>query len=103
MGILPYMYRAIEDNVALLHPKEQLGMVADTESVTYQLGCRKGKGDQKEYTCKVLVGEEEIVDLDGGVGKSEVQVRAAERAIEVLQSRQKTSCTPSSRKRKISS
>lgn len=94
MGVLRYARRILREGFSIMHPKEQLGIVADSETVTYVLRSRKigdddedgnnGNGLGIEYMCKVFVGEEEIVDVGGGVRKEEIQARAAERAIEIL-------------------
>jgi dsRNA-specific ribonuclease len=90
MGMLPYLRRILSDGVEVLHPKEQLGMLADSETVEYRLGVNMGVGvkiGEREYTCKVLVGKEEIVEVDGGVGKEEVRIKAAEAAVRILKGR----------------
>ncbi|RAL58358.1 hypothetical protein DID88_005775 [Monilinia fructigena] len=94
MGLLKYMRRILKDGVRIMHPKEELGIVAGNDKVKYVLRNKKiGDGDEHiqegriEYMCKVFVGGEEIVDVEGGVRKEEIQATAAEKAIEILKAR----------------
>jgi dsRNA-specific ribonuclease len=91
MGILPYMKRILREKVQIWHPKEEIGVLADTEMVKYVIERRKvegsEEGERKEYWCKVSVGEEEVVEIGGGVSKEEVKTKAAELAIRILKSR----------------
>jgi dsRNA-specific ribonuclease len=95
MGILPYMRRILKDGVHVWHPKEELGVWADTERVKYVLEREMIVGDGSEdeeeeetkeagYVCTVFVGEREVVRVDGGVSKEEVKTKAAQRAIAIL-------------------
>ncbi|GKT49994.1 dicer-like protein 2 [Colletotrichum spaethianum] len=83
-GILGYLDRIIQDNVHVLHPKEELGHLADKESVTYALDVRQTDDGDKEYLCKVLVGTRCVVEVDGGITRDEVKVKAAEAAVNIL-------------------
>ena len=85
MGILPYLRRILRDDVHILHPKEEIGQLADSETVKYKL-CNKlnEATGEREYLCKLLVGERDVVEVDGGVSKMEVQTKAAEMAVEIL-------------------
>ncbi|QSZ33077.1 hypothetical protein DSL72_002662 [Monilinia vaccinii-corymbosi] len=98
MGLLRYMRRILRDGVRIMHPKEELGIVAGNGRVRYVLRNRKvegADGDEDmeegriEYTCKVFVEEVEIVEVEGGFRKEEVQARAAEKAMEILKARGK--------------
>ena len=94
MGMLPYLRRILKDQVHVLHPKEEIGMLADTESVKYVIAMRKNtslEGETREYLCKVYVGDEEVVEVDGGVSKEEVKTKAAEIAVRVLKARKEES------------
>ncbi|KZL77586.1 Dicer-like protein 2 (RNase3 domain-containing protein) [Colletotrichum tofieldiae] len=83
-GILGYLDRILRDNVHVLHPKEELGHLADKESVTYVLDVRQTDGGEKEYLCKVLVGTRCVVEVGGGITRDEVKVKAAEAAVNIL-------------------
>ncbi|CAD6442536.1 bfe48028-85c3-4dec-9829-fa7c77296083 [Sclerotinia trifoliorum] len=106
MGILRYMRRILREGVRIMHPKEELGILADSEDVKYvlwnrRMGCEDEKdekdekdnrteGEEKsgtEYLCKVFIGGREIVEVGGGVRKEEIQARAAEAAMEILRGR----------------
>ncbi|KAK1983184.1 RNase3 domain-containing protein [Colletotrichum cereale] len=86
-GIAGYLDRILRDGVHVLHPKEELGHLADKESVTYVLDARQADDDaggEKEYLCRVLVGTRCVVEVDGGVTRDEVKVKAAEAAVNIL-------------------
>lgn len=86
MGILPYLRRMVADGVHLWHPKEELGRLADAETVRYSVGVVKGdlEDGEKRYWCRVFVGEREVVVVEDGVAKDEVMTRAAGLAVRVL-------------------
>ena len=85
MGILPYFRRILRDDVHILHPKEELGVLADAESVRYVISEREREGGEgKEYLCTVFVGDLQIVDVDDGVNKEEIKTKAAEMAVTIL-------------------
>jgi len=94
MGILGYMRRILKEHVHVWHPKEELGVYANTKTVRYVLEMEEGRisGDAgKEYVCTVFVGEEEVVRLGGGVSREEIKTRAAERAVAILKEREQRS------------
>ena len=81
MGLLPYLRRIVKGNVKLLHPKEEVGQLADTEEVKYVHGLEEGK---RAYWCQVYVGAREVVRVGDGTSRFEVETRAAEKAVEIL-------------------
>ncbi|KAK1596122.1 RNase3 domain-containing protein [Colletotrichum navitas] len=86
-GITGYLDRILRDGVHVLHPKEELGHLADKERVTYVLDTRQASDDaggEKEYLCRVLVGTRYVVEVDGGITREEVKVKAAEAAVNIL-------------------
>ncbi|KAK2001851.1 RNase3 domain-containing protein [Colletotrichum falcatum] len=86
-GITGYLDRILRDGVYVLHPKEEMGHLADREKVTYVLNARLADDDaggEKEYLCKVMVGTRCVVEVDGGVTREEVKVKAAEAAVNIL-------------------
>ncbi|KAI4260155.1 MAG: hypothetical protein LQ352_000420 [Teloschistes flavicans] len=87
LGVMEYLRRLLEGGVALYHPKEELGQVADTESVKYEVFRAEANADadaEKGLLCKVWIGEREIVTIGDGVSKIEVETRAADEALKVL-------------------
>lgn len=86
LGLMAYLRRVMDENVALLHPKEELGQLADREKVRYELG-KEGMGREQRLTCKVFVGERQVVRVGDGIGVMEVQTRAADGACRVLRER----------------
>jgi dsRNA-specific ribonuclease len=90
MGILPYFRRILKDGVDTLHPKEALGMLADTESVRYVISSRsRERDDEREYLCTVYVGDVQVVEIDGGVSPESVKTEAAEAAVKILEAKKK--------------
>lgn len=50
-------------------------MLANTETIKYVIEVRQSedlRGEGREYLCKVLVGDVEIVGVGGGVAKEEI-------------------------------
>jgi dsRNA-specific ribonuclease len=92
--ILPYLQRIINEGLHTLHPKEELGMLADTLTVRYDIEMRRKTAldtedvanamGEREYLCRVFIGEVEVVAVDGGVSREEVQTKAAEMAVMIL-------------------
>ncbi|KAL8928886.1 MAG: hypothetical protein Q9208_001664 [Pyrenodesmia sp. 3 TL-2023] len=82
LGVMGYLRRLLQGGVALYHPKEELGQLADTESVRYEV-FREG-GEEKRLGCVVWVGEREVARVGDGVSVLEVETRAAEEAGRVL-------------------
>ncbi len=87
MGILPYLRRVIREGVHNMHPKEELGILADMETVKYVIRLDKKLVENVEkrvYTCEVFVGKNLIVTVNDGSGREEVKTKAAEAAVKVL-------------------
>ncbi|KAF9877825.1 dicer-like protein 2 [Colletotrichum karsti] len=83
-GILGFLDRILRDGVHCLHPKEELGHLADQESVQYVLSSRETGNREREHLCKVMVGQRCVVEIEGGVTRDEVRVKAAEAAVRIL-------------------
>lgn len=101
IGIFKIMRRMLDEDVQVLNPKEELGMLADTQRVKYvvtlatsaegddsESGSEDGSGGEKmggkRLACKVFVGEREVVSVVDGVSVVEVETRAAEEAVRML-------------------
>jgi len=87
MGILAYFERIVKEGVHVMHPKEELGVLADTSEVKYTLSLGEEDGGAKQYACEVFVGDDRIVEYVGGVSKMEAQTKAAELAVSILRAR----------------
>lgn len=89
LGVMPYLQRAINGEVALLHPKEELGRLANDAEVRYVRN-REIKEEQEAegpgLTCTIWVGEREVVTVTNGISVVEVETRAAEEAVRMLKS-----------------
>lgn len=85
-GLLAYLKRLRSDPpVHVLHPKEELGRLALSKTVSYVI--REAEGEDMEsgrFGCKVLLDQEEIVDVGGALFKEEARVKAATACVAVL-------------------
>ena len=102
VGILPYLRRILnsdgDDEIRLLHPKEQLGQLAQSDKVKYVIGLETDEDSassgspprkKRRHVCKVLIKGEEVAAVGDGWSREEVQTKAAEEAVGVLLSRRK--------------
>ncbi|KAL8863288.1 MAG: hypothetical protein Q9178_000663 [Gyalolechia marmorata] len=87
LGLMGYLRRLLEGGVALYHPKEELGQLADTESVKYEVFREEdGQGvwEERRLGCTVWVGDREVARVGDGFCVVEVETRAAEEAVGIL-------------------
>jgi dsRNA-specific ribonuclease len=84
MGILKYLRRLIQDRVHVLHPREELCILADDKEVKYDVRMQKMDDGEDEWTCTVFVGENEVIEVTRGVSDDEVKTMAAEVAVSLL-------------------
>ncbi|TLD21123.1 hypothetical protein PspLS_09029 [Pyricularia sp. CBS 133598] len=94
-GILRYLDRALRDDVKILHPKEELGRVAQNNKVVYKVNKAKRAnsavvdevhgelvvGEGVEFLCSVTVGNRCVARVGGAVSKNEAMTKAALEAI----------------------
>lgn len=83
LGLMSYLRRVITTHIELLHPKEELGQLANQDKVKYELG-KEGEAGEQRLTCTVVVGERRVVHVNGGRGIMEIQTRAADAACRIL-------------------
>lgn len=83
LGLMSYLHRVMQNHTALLHPKEELGQLADRERVRYVLG-KEGEEEGRRLTCTIMVGEREVAHVGDGISAMEVQTRAADEACVIL-------------------
>ncbi|EQL02310.1 Dicer-like protein 2 [Ophiocordyceps sinensis CO18] len=83
-GILSYLDRLLDDKVEVEHPKQLLGKLAVSETVTYDIDAKEGSNGERRYTCTILVGDGVVAEVDDGVSREEVQTKAAHKAVGVL-------------------
>ena len=96
LGLMPYLRRVLDNDIAVLHPKEELGQLADQDSVSYILGKEVEEGEER-LTCTVIVGEIPILTVGNGLSTMEVQTRAADEACKILRQDKSTSGNRDSR------
>ncbi|GFP59131.1 dicer-like protein 2 [Trichoderma asperellum] len=85
-GLMKYLDRLLRDRVHVQHPKEELGKWANSETVVYDFHTEdiaESPGD-KEFFCKVVIGERVVVEARGGVNKEEIKTKAATEALKIL-------------------
>lgn len=87
MRIIKLLRRAITENLNTEHPKITLGKLADTSQVRYELSKDTDSTDGPELICKVLVDDEEVANVRGGVSRHDMETRAAIEAIDILKSK----------------
>ncbi|MCJ1280825.1 Dicer-like protein 2 [Xylographa opegraphella] len=88
LGIIPYVDRALHSAIAMMHPKEELGIVAGNEKVKYEVVILEDGEEEQDgrpgYKCKVSVGEQEAAVVFGARTRIEAETRAAEEAVKFL-------------------
>lgn len=86
IGLMKYLHRLLtEDGINVMHPKERLGIVADTKKVHYDTNeIGSSQGSHRQWSCTVLVDEKEVTRLEDGISKVDVETRAADEALSVL-------------------
>ena len=84
MGIIKYLHRIIKDRVNLLHPREELGILAGGEEVVYEVQVSQMEDGKSGRRCKVFVGGDLIYEDGHGENNDEAKTRAAEGAIAEL-------------------
>ena len=82
---MPYLGRVLNSDIAVLHPKEELGHLAGQDTVRYVLG-KEGEEEEREerLTCTVIVGGRPILRVGDGLSTMEVQTKAADEECEIL-------------------
>ncbi|KIE01203.1 Dicer-like protein 2, partial [Metarhizium majus ARSEF 297] len=83
-GVLSILDRLLKDRVQVQHPKEVLGKMAVTQTVTYNVDVQEAPDGDRAFTCRVLVGQRVITEVVDGVTKEEVKTKAAEAAIRIM-------------------
>lgn len=89
LGVMSYLRRAINGDINLLHPKEELGLLAN-QTVKY-VRDRATEADPDaerppNLICTVWIGEREVVTVKDGISVVEVETRAAQETIRILKS-----------------
>jgi dsRNA-specific ribonuclease len=83
IGVMSYMQRIVADRVEILHPKQELGMLANTQKVRYVLDS-KGGDEVGKFSCEVLIAGHMVVKVGDGVSREEAMTRGAEMAVKEL-------------------
>ncbi|ROW12958.1 hypothetical protein VPNG_04661 [Cytospora leucostoma] len=87
-GVLPLLRRLRRDRVHVLHPKEELGRLANDEAVEYVVEAVEGvDGEGRGWKCRVRIGEREVVEVGDARFREEAKVRAATEAVRILSGR----------------
>ncbi|OTA57243.1 RNase3 domain-containing protein [Hypoxylon sp. EC38] len=90
IGILPLLRRMLAENVDVLHPKNHLGILAgkSLKTVEYRNEVRVAEDGSRELFCKILVADEVLVELGGGVSPEQIRTKAAWEAYKILKARE---------------
>ncbi|KAJ6787650.1 hypothetical protein PWT90_06885 [Aphanocladium album] len=83
-GMMPYLMRILRDSVHVQHPKEELTKLACAEKVVYNVDQVLARDGEASFRCTVLVGDRQLVEVDGGLSREEVQTKAASAAVALL-------------------
>ena len=83
LGLMRYLRRVLDNEIAVVHPKEELGQLADQDKVKYVLG-KEGDEGEERLTCTVIVGERPILTVGDGLSSMEVETRAADETCDIL-------------------
>lgn len=94
LGLMDQLRRAMDGEFALLHPKEELGQLANQEKVNYVTVFEDEEdeedGMKKVLTCVVSMGEREIAKIRGGANVIDVETRVAEEAVRIIKEERAT-------------
>lgn len=83
LGLMAYLRRAMQDRIAMLHPKEELGQLSNQDTVKYVMGKEGAEGNLR-LTCTVMLGDTKVVSVGDGLSSMDVQTRAAGEACKIL-------------------
>ena len=89
IGLMPYLRRVLDNEIAVLHPKEELGQLANQDKVRYVLG-KEGEEGEERLTCTVIVGKRSFIRVGDGLSTMEVQTRAADETCKILRQERST-------------
>ncbi|KAH0360949.1 P-loop containing nucleoside triphosphate hydrolase protein, partial [Aureobasidium melanogenum] len=81
LGLFKLLDRFLDEGVQVGFSRERLGLMANQKDVEY----RASSDGSGEWSCKIFVGQKEVVDVGGCVSREEAVVRGAATAVRVLQ------------------
>ncbi|KAH0025978.1 P-loop containing nucleoside triphosphate hydrolase protein, partial [Aureobasidium melanogenum] len=81
LGLFKLLDRFLDEGVQVAFPRERLGLMANQKDVEY----RPSNDGNGEWSCKIFVGQKEVVDVGGCVSREEAEARGAATAVRVLQ------------------
>ncbi|KAI9682676.1 MAG: hypothetical protein M1829_006663 [Trizodia sp. TS-e1964] len=88
IGILPYLRRLVTGDIHVLHPKEEIGHIADTKTVNYLTAPYEVKGGNcVRWSCTLKIGDVDIVTVSDGTSAKEVNTRAAHESVKIMRAR----------------
>ncbi|EEQ31309.1 Dicer-like protein 2 [Microsporum canis] len=87
IGLMGYLNRVLDDgNIDFMHPKQRLGQIVQSLTVKYIVSDVHKHGVMR-WNCQILVGDQEICQINDGVSRIHAETKAAEIALEILQTR----------------
>lgn len=84
MGVLRYLERLVHGQVHALHPREELGILANGKEVKYDVHTQKLDDGTDGWSCKIHVGESFAFEETWGMSNDEVRTKGAEHAVGLL-------------------
>ncbi|ODH15088.1 hypothetical protein ACO22_06474 [Paracoccidioides brasiliensis] len=90
IGLMNFLRRILQDEIDIMHPKQRLGEMVGQMQVRYEtvhVVEEEGGDALGHWTCKVFVDDECVFEEHDGVSLVEVETKAAEAALSVLQNR----------------
>lgn len=83
-GMMPYLERILGGTIHMQHPKEELGKIAQTNSMVYNISEVASTEYGKAYNCKLVVAGRALGEGIGGLSPEEARVKAATAAVALL-------------------
>ena len=92
LGLISYLERALNEGLYVMHPKEELGILAGNEKVKYELVIANDEADgdakMEGYSINVWVGERQVGSAIRSRTRNEAETKAAEEATKLLKEEQ---------------
>ncbi|KAI5457385.1 hypothetical protein BGZ63DRAFT_364976 [Mariannaea sp. PMI_226] len=83
-SVMDFLERILKDDVHILHPKEELGLLSGSETVTYHHDAVDTVDGGREHRCTVKVGDCVAAFVEGALNKEEAKTKAAEQVVKMM-------------------
>lgn len=85
LGTMDVLDRMLRDGVKMMHPKEELAVLAKSEKVRYVVDCKANSLGESHYSCLLYLGERLLVETTDGMSKEEIECKSASLAIGIME------------------